>query len=60
MQVKLTTAVVLREHALYEKQLLEERQRLEAFEVELRDDSDYRSWKVLSYLFAILLVIFIC
>lgn len=45
-QVKLTTSAMLREHALYQKQLDEERQRLHAFEVDLRDDSDFKSWQV--------------
>ncbi|MCO5559601.1 hypothetical protein L7F22_013202 [Adiantum nelumboides] len=43
--VKLTTSAVLREHALYQKQLDEERERLNAFEVDLRDDSDYKCWQ---------------
>ncbi|KAH7315886.1 hypothetical protein KP509_21G069600 [Ceratopteris richardii] len=43
--VKLTASAMLREHALYERKMNEEQAKLKAFEVDLRDDSDYRSWK---------------
>ncbi|KAI5067508.1 hypothetical protein GOP47_0018036 [Adiantum capillus-veneris] len=43
--VKLTTSAMLREHSLYQKQLDEVRERLKAFEVDLRDDSAYKCWQ---------------
>lgn len=44
-EVKLTTSAVLREHALYQKQLEEEQNRIKAFEMDLRNDSEYKCWQ---------------
>eukprot|EP01018_Ginkgo_biloba_P022863 Gb_16022 [translate_table: standard] len=44
-EVKLTVAAILREHALYQKRLEEEKCRINAFELQLRDDSEFKSWQ---------------
>jgi hypothetical protein len=44
-EIKLNTAAILREDALYKKKLLQEKKRIEHFESELRDGSDFFKWQ---------------
>ncbi|OAE24502.1 hypothetical protein AXG93_1615s1560 [Marchantia polymorpha subsp. ruderalis] len=45
VEVKLNVATLLREHALFQKQMDQDKKKIEAFELELRDDSDFKLWQ---------------
>ncbi|EFJ12238.1 hypothetical protein SELMODRAFT_425614 [Selaginella moellendorffii] len=45
IEVKLNASAVLREHALYLRQVDADKQRVQAFETELRDEASFKSWQ---------------
>lgn len=45
VQVKLNVSSLLRENALYQKQIEEEKRKAESFEQELRDSSEFDEWQ---------------
>ncbi|KAL2632509.1 hypothetical protein R1flu_003988 [Riccia fluitans] len=45
VEVKLNVTTLLREHALFQKQMDQDKKKIEAFELELRDDSDFKLWQ---------------
>ncbi|EFJ04607.1 hypothetical protein SELMODRAFT_432253 [Selaginella moellendorffii] len=45
IEVKLNASAVLREHALYLRQVDADKQRVQALETELRDEASFKSWQ---------------
>ncbi|KAL3695138.1 hypothetical protein R1sor_008789 [Riccia sorocarpa] len=45
VEVKLNVATLLREHSRFQKQMDQDKKKIEAFELELRDDSDFKLWQ---------------
>ncbi|KAJ7513571.1 hypothetical protein O6H91_23G005000 [Diphasiastrum complanatum] len=44
-EIKSTTATILREHSLYQKQIDAEKSHINTFELELRDGAAFKAWK---------------